>query len=76
MIAMKISDFDCPSCGSSYEVAEAVSLPGRAGEAHCVVCGALMASWQQPRLQAFRLMMAPEDKYPRAAALALRTLQN
>jgi uncharacterized Zn finger protein len=73
---MKISDFDCPSCGSAYEVAEAITLPGRPGEAHCVVCGALMASWQQPRLQAFRLMMAPEHKYPRAAGLASPALRN
>ena len=73
---MKISDFDCPSCGSSYEVAEAVSLPGNPGQANCVVCGALMASWQQPRMQAFRLTIAPEHKYPRTATLSSPALRN
>ncbi|MGA2291143.1 hypothetical protein [Bradyrhizobium sp.] len=65
---MKISDFTCRSCGSSYEVAESISAPGRPGRAECSVCGALLESWQQPRMKAYRLVLAPEFKYPRVAA--------
>jgi hypothetical protein len=64
---MKISDFTCISCGSSYQVAEAISVPGRPGQAECGVCGALLESWQEPKMKAYRLVLAPEHKYPRVA---------
>jgi hypothetical protein len=64
---MKISDFTCVSCGSSYQVAEAISVPGRPGQAECGVCGALLESWQEPKMKAYRLVLAPEHKYPRVA---------
>jgi hypothetical protein len=62
---MKISDFTCPSCASSYEVAESMSLEGSPGRAECVVCGGLLETWQEPRMKAYRLVLAPEHKYPR-----------
>ena len=60
---MKISDFTCPSCLASYEVAESLSVKGNPGRAQCSVCGGLLASWQEPRLRAYRLILAPEHKY-------------
>jgi hypothetical protein len=65
--AMKISDFTCVSCGSSYQVAESISVPGSPGRAECSVCGALLEAWQEPRMKAYRLVLAPELKYPRVA---------
>jgi hypothetical protein len=61
---MKISDFNCPSCASSYEVAESMSVKGSPGRAECIVCGALLESWQEPKIKAYRLVLAPEYKYP------------
>jgi hypothetical protein len=62
---MKISDLTCASCGASYQVAEAASLPGEPGEAHCVMCAALLEQWGEPKLKAFRLMMSAEHRYAR-----------
>jgi hypothetical protein len=62
---MKISDFTCPSCASSYEVAESISMEGSPGRAICTVCGGVLASWQEPKLRVYRLALAPELKYPR-----------
>jgi predicted Zn finger-like uncharacterized protein len=62
---MKISDFNCPFCASSYEVAESQSATGSPGRVQCTVCGKVLDSWQQPRLKAYRLVLAPEHKYPR-----------
>jgi uncharacterized Zn finger protein len=67
-VPMKISDFTCPACGSSYEVAESVSAQGSPGRAECVVCGTLLESWQEPKMKAYRLVLAPEHKYPRIPA--------
>ncbi|SHI14870.1 hypothetical protein [Bradyrhizobium erythrophlei] len=65
---MKISDFACPSCASSYEVAESLSAEGSPGHAECTVCGAVLASWREPKLRAYRLVLSPELKYPRIPA--------
>jgi uncharacterized Zn finger protein len=62
---MIISDFSCPSCQSRYEVAESISAQGSPGRAECSVCGALLEAWQQPKMKAYRLILAPEHKYPR-----------
>jgi hypothetical protein len=61
---MRISDLTCPSCGASYQAAEATSVLGWPGEARCVTCGALLDRWQEPKLKAFRLIIAPEHRYP------------
>jgi uncharacterized Zn finger protein len=60
---MKISDLTCPSCASAYEVAESMSAEGSPGRIECSVCGALLDSWQAPRLRAYRLVLPPERKY-------------
>jgi predicted Zn finger-like uncharacterized protein len=60
---MKISDTACPSCSAAYEVAEAMTIAGRPGEVRCTVCGAVLASWREPRLRAYRLVMPIEHKY-------------
>ena len=65
---MKISDFNCPFCASSYEVAESHSATGSPGRVECTVCGKVLDSWQQPRLKAYRLVLPPEHKYPRIPA--------
>jgi hypothetical protein len=65
---MKISDFSCPSCGSLYEMAESLSVVGSPGSADCTVCGRVLDSWQEPKLRAYRLVLAPEYKYPRIPA--------
>ncbi len=61
---MKISDIVCPSCLASYEVAESTSVKGGPGRAECSVCGALLASWQESKLRAYRLTSPPGHKYP------------
>jgi hypothetical protein len=63
VVAMKISDISCPSCLASYEVAESTSAEGRPGHAQCKVCGGLLASWQEPKLRAYRLILQPQHKY-------------
>jgi|SRR5882672_6370869 len=60
---MKISDATCPFCLASYEVAESISATGSPGRAQCAVCGGHLASWQEPKLRAYRLILAPEHKY-------------
>jgi hypothetical protein len=45
-------------------MAEAISLLGKPGQADCAICGALLAHWQQPKLKAFRLVIAVENSYP------------
>src|ERR1700682_5226331 len=45
-----------------------VSAQGSPGRAECVVCGGLLESWQEPRMKAYRLVLAPEHKYPRIPA--------
>jgi len=61
--AMKISDITCSSCLASYEVAESISVEGSPGRAQCRVCGGLLASWQEPKLRAYRLVLQPQAKY-------------
>jgi hypothetical protein len=61
--AMKISDVSCPSCAASYEVAESISKTGTPGRARCSICGGMLASWQEPKLRVYRLVMPPEHKY-------------
>jgi hypothetical protein len=61
--AMKISGITCPSCLASYEVAESTSAEGSPGSARCRVCGGLLASWQEPKLRAYRLILRPEHIY-------------
>ncbi|MGB6400239.1 MAG: zinc-ribbon domain-containing protein [Bradyrhizobium sp.] len=61
---MKMSDVTCPSCAASYELAESMSAKGNPGRATCSVCGGVLASWPEPRLRAYRLVLPPEHKYP------------
>jgi hypothetical protein len=49
-------------------MAEAVSVSGSPGEEKCVLCGAVLARWQEPRLRAIRLVMAAEHRYARVPA--------
>lgn len=72
---MKISDITCLSCGSSYEVAEAISVRGAPGQAKCVMCGELIETWQEPKLKAFRLAMSPEHRYARVPGSASGVVQ-
>ena len=65
LCSMKISDISCPSCLASYEVAESILMRGSPGRAQCTICGRLLASWEEPRLRAYRLTLAPDHKYPR-----------
>ena len=60
---MKISDIFCSACGASYELAEALTVDGPAGRQNCVVCGQTLASWDDHKLKAFRLVVSPEHKY-------------
>jgi len=63
LVPMKISDTTCPSCLAAYEVAESLSVKGSPGRAQCSICGTLLASWQEPKLRAYRLILSPEHKY-------------
>jgi predicted Zn finger-like uncharacterized protein len=72
---MKISDTACSSCSASYEVAEAITVPGRPGEVRCTVCGAVLASWQEPRLRAYRLVIPIEHKYWRIPDVPLPAVE-
>jgi hypothetical protein len=65
---MKITSITCSACGAAYEVAEAASVQGRTGEEKCVLCGAVVARWNEPRLRAVRLVMAAEHRYARVPA--------
>jgi uncharacterized Zn finger protein len=60
---MKMSDVTCPSCLAAYEVAESVSMKGSPGRAQCTICGELLASWEEPKLRAYRLILPSEHKY-------------
>jgi ribosomal protein S27AE len=62
---MIISDCVCPSCGSSYLVAESTSSFAGPSHADRVICGERLASWQEPRLKVYRLEMSTKLKYPR-----------
>jgi predicted Zn finger-like uncharacterized protein len=55
---MKISDITCPSCGSSYEVAESSSAHGNPGRIQCAVCADLLDSWQEPKVKVHRLVLS------------------
>jgi len=61
---MRISNVTCLSCGASYEAAEATSVLGWPGEARCVTCSALLDRWHEPKLKAFRLVIAAQHRYP------------
>jgi len=61
--AMKMSDTCCPTCSASYEVAEAITIAGHAGQVRCTVCGGVLASWQEPRFRVYRLVMPIDHKY-------------
>ena len=65
---MKISDLVCPSCGSSYEVAESTSVKGKPGRVECAVCMSLLDSWQEPKIKVHRLVLSGERKYHRVPA--------
>jgi hypothetical protein len=65
---MKITSITCSCCGAAYELAEAASVQGSAGEEKCVLCGAVVARWNEPRLRAVRLVMATEHRYTRVPA--------
>jgi hypothetical protein len=42
-----------------------ISRPTRT---ECVVCDGLLESWQEPKMKAYRLVLAPEHKYPHIPA--------
>jgi len=65
---MKISDITCPSCGSSYEVAESSSAQGNPGRIECAVCAGLLDSWQEPKVKVHRLVLSTARKYQRVPA--------
>jgi hypothetical protein len=65
---MKISDIICPSCGSSYEVAESTSVHGNPGRVECAVCAGLLDAWQEPKAKVHRLVLSAARKYPRVPA--------
>jgi ribosomal protein S27E len=56
---MKISDVTCPHCGALYLLAESVSVDGSPGNEACKICGKTLASSNDGKLRAFRLMMSP-----------------
>src|SRR5258708_28430687 len=62
--AMKISDCVCPSCGSSYLVAESTSASASPSHADCAICGERLASCQAPQVTVYPLQMSPEFQYP------------
>jgi len=61
---MKIVDVICPVCGSSYLMAESVSVIGGPGQQDCSVCGSTLATWTDRHRRAFRLVLSPQHKYP------------
>lgn len=64
LVPMKISDIECPTCLASYEVAESLSAKGSPGSFRCSACDGLLASWKEPKLRAYRLILPPAYKYP------------
>ena len=65
---MKISETLCPRCGSSYLVAESVTVTGSPGQFQCVTCGDVLARWSEPSLRVYRLERSAEHKYARVPA--------
>jgi uncharacterized Zn finger protein len=63
---MKISDFKCRTCGSCYLMAESSTGRGRPGLEKCSVCGDIMAEWKEPKLKAFKLVVASTVRYAAA----------
>jgi hypothetical protein len=61
---MKISDVTCLKCGSSYLMAESISVKASTGREDCAVCGNTLAIWSDRRRKSFRLVLSPEHKYP------------
>jgi hypothetical protein len=43
-------------------------VQGNPGEEKCVLCGAVVAQWDEPRFRAVRLVMAAEHRYARVPA--------
>jgi hypothetical protein len=60
---MKISDVTCLKCGSSYLMAESISVNASPGREDCAICGSTLAIWSDGRRRTFRLMLQPEHKY-------------
>ena len=60
---MRIADISCPVCGTSYEMAEALSVEGPADHEDCAVCGQTLASWADHKLKAFRLAIPAAPSY-------------
>jgi uncharacterized Zn finger protein len=56
---MRIADLSCPVCGTSYEMAEAISVEGPADHEDCSICGQTLASWTDHKLKAFRVAVPP-----------------
>jgi hypothetical protein len=61
---MRLYDIACSACGSVYRVAESENAVGSPGLQSCSVCGAVLASWSDRKLKAFRLEVPPELRYP------------
>lgn len=59
---MIISDVNC-ECGTSYRCAESTTLDGEIGQFFCSSCGKLVEAWDEPKMRAYRLVMAPDRLY-------------
>jgi endogenous inhibitor of DNA gyrase (YacG/DUF329 family) len=64
---MKMFEVSCPSCGALYEAAESTSVRGNSGVAHCTICGNPLASRDESKSRVYRLVISPEQKYPRVS---------
>jgi hypothetical protein len=53
-------DFQCPHCGTLYEVAISGLRAKDNGSAICAVCNRIMAEWHDSAVPAFRLKKEPE----------------
>ena len=62
---MRLYCITCSACGAIYKVAELETAVGSPGVKNCSACGAMLASWSDRKLKAFRLDMPPKHRYPR-----------
>jgi hypothetical protein len=62
---MRLYCITCSACGAIYKVAESETAVGSPGVKNCSACGAMLASWSDRKLKAFRLDMPDKHRYPR-----------